>query len=74
MVGEVVLNLECAGVADFAVICFRPKLGAAHGVHQLRADPNGAASFAYAPLDHIAGAEFTAHRADIRCATFVSHR
>jgi hypothetical protein len=41
---------------DFAVIRLRPKLRAAHGVHQLRADANGAASFAYAPLDHIARA------------------
>ena len=56
VVGEVVLNLEGARVADFAVIRLRPKLRAAHGVHQLRADANGAASFSYAPLDHIARA------------------
>src|SRR3982075_3581 len=30
--------------------------------------------FAYAPLVHIARAQFTAHRADIRSAAFVSHR
>jgi hypothetical protein len=54
VVGEVVLNLECARLADFAVLRLRPKLRAAHGVHQLRADANGAASFACAPLDHIA--------------------
>src|ERR1035441_1217301 len=56
VVGEVILNLECARVADFAVIGLGPKLRAAHGVHQLRADANGAPSFAYAPLDHIARA------------------
>jgi len=32
--GEVVLDLECAGLADFAVICLGPKLRAAHRVHQ----------------------------------------
>ncbi|HMD50767.1 MAG TPA: hypothetical protein VKG79_16765, partial [Bryobacteraceae bacterium] len=84
VVGEVVLNLECARVAalaiaalainDFAVIRLRPKLRAAHGVHQLRADAKGAASFAYAALDHIACVQFTAHHADIRCLGFVGHR
>lgn len=74
VVSKVVLNLECPRVADFAVKRLRPKLRAADGVGQLLTDANGAASFAYAPLDHIAGAQFTAHRADIRCAAFVSHR
>jgi len=74
VIGEVVLNLECARVVDFAVKCLRPKLRAAHGVRQLRADANGAAPFSYAPFDHVARAQFTAHRADIHCAAFVSHR
>src|SRR5713101_9589420 len=54
VVSEVVLNLEGAGAADFAVIRLRPKLRAAHGVRKLRAHANGAASLFYAPLDHIA--------------------
>src|ERR1700688_2628818 len=79
VVGELVLDLECARVADlvitdFAVIRLRPELRAVRGVHQLRAHSKGAASSAYASLDHIARAQFTAHRADIGRAAFVSQR
>ncbi len=59
------LVLEVEDVRRFAVVAFRPKVGAGFGIDQLGVDSDTSAVLAHDALDHITHIELTGHLAHI---------